>query len=1065
MGEEIKAEDIKEILFYLDPLIRSSGSQASAESLMRSLQETDGGWGQYRLASIVRTRLTEAMMEVIRQEVRGVVGAEALSAESMQELAPEVLQKIMEGARWRELVTRVRQEVASCSREVADTIRREGSDVENMTDKPTVQPQNSGPESLGSTWNQANFIFMQPEQLRLLSGQIGGCEAKEVRIQALNTLLLSQVADVVASDQWPGIRLGFRRCLSDPDPAVTSLALKFHSRLAASGSHFAVKEGFVNLLATLTSWYTDKKLISMLPSSGLSAKQSLHVAYLNILSLIVKISKSLPKSWIRFPQRYVEEIIESMLELLVVQSNGYYSPMDMISMIDHEATWLRDWLHGKIARTIFFKNVKKCSSFITNLVNGVSNQPKSFMKVPAEIKSLKMNNNFTQISRSVIEYGSFLHKISFLSRIFSFRQGRTSDFRQFETSIIKLALDSSTAEITGSFITKNINHISDDNINLVLEFLNQNTSDVNTTSNVLELCSLNDTDDVDYDVLIPVLLNVLNRFPREDKILKTPLKNVLIYFECMYVFRMLTRHTRAHVSPGWKLLINQLPQENTIPLLQCSPSLFLLKDLKQSTTLTNISVASKNTTMSELLLKDDMWKKKENCLRGMLQINDEKTMPFPNSINAAEIEEVMQEILMSLSSYPFIVELSKTDKILEIIDIENEENDVEWTLYKLRMIVSACSNLDSLVYLEEKFQLSEKIFKSMGKFKLEDDYTVDEEYLYLQYIYNVTQELGIPTEKRKLFLSEPKNIHDSFEKKQTRKVKSSKLLDFINDKDKVADLDWMDTVGTLLKDLLISNSTYLETKDIKTILSKFAKVHNKSTTESYKAYLSNYSRIGTNLVLNYGRRIGCLKNGTEENDLKENLRSPKTFDPKLGAYDWFAASLFLMTGGDKELTGDILQSMDGHVSSPFLWHSFGASKFGETFHLQTIVTAVELVMEGELPELFSFFRINKVPVCTVLDLWLRQCFQNFLDFKEIEHFILFTLLYGADYIVYFCISVLSHMQHNILSLHDDTFMNIYQRILSQQIIGFNSGDYLPFMDKLSSKYKPTVLKFLTDSLQ
>ena len=368
------------------------------------------------------------------------------------------------------------------------------------------------------------------------------------------------------------------------------------------------------------------------------------------------------------------------------------------------------------------------------------------------------------------------------------------------------------------------------------------------------------------------------------------------------------------------------------------------------------------------------------------------------------------------------------------------------------------------MYLEEKFQLSERIFESMGKFKIEDEYTVDEEYLYLQYIYNVTQELGIPTEKRKLLLSEPKNIHDSFEKKQTRKVKSSKLLDFINDKGNVADLDWMNTVGTLLKDLLISNSTYLETKEIKIILSKFAKLNTKSPIERQKAYLSNNTRIANNLVLNYGRRIGCLKNGTEETELKETLGGPKIFDLKLGAYDWFAASLFLMTGGDKELTGDILQSMDGLVLSPFLWHSYGASKFGETFHLRTIVTAVELVMEGELPELFSFFRINKVPVCTVLDLWLRQCFQNFLDFKEIEHFILFTLLYGADYIVYFCISVLSHMQHNLLS-HDDTFMNIYQRILSQQILGFNSGDYLPFMDKLSSKYKPAVLKFLTDSLQ
>ena len=38
-------------------------------------------------------------MEVIRHEVKGVVGGAALSAKTMQQLAPGVLQEIMEGDR------------------------------------------------------------------------------------------------------------------------------------------------------------------------------------------------------------------------------------------------------------------------------------------------------------------------------------------------------------------------------------------------------------------------------------------------------------------------------------------------------------------------------------------------------------------------------------------------------------------------------------------------------------------------------------------------------------------------------------------------------------------------------------------------------------------------------------------------------------------------------------------------------------------------------------------------------------------------------------------------------
>ena len=38
-----------------------------------------------------------------------------------------------------------------------------------------------------------------------------GSEAREARLHALNTLLLSQVGEVVASEAWPSIKLGYRR--------------------------------------------------------------------------------------------------------------------------------------------------------------------------------------------------------------------------------------------------------------------------------------------------------------------------------------------------------------------------------------------------------------------------------------------------------------------------------------------------------------------------------------------------------------------------------------------------------------------------------------------------------------------------------------------------------------------------------------------------------------------------------------------------------------------------------------------------------------------------------------
>ena len=52
----------------MGPVSQSQGT-CQADTLVRALQEEEGGWGQYRLESRLRLRLREA----IRAEVRSVV--------------------------------------------------------------------------------------------------------------------------------------------------------------------------------------------------------------------------------------------------------------------------------------------------------------------------------------------------------------------------------------------------------------------------------------------------------------------------------------------------------------------------------------------------------------------------------------------------------------------------------------------------------------------------------------------------------------------------------------------------------------------------------------------------------------------------------------------------------------------------------------------------------------------------------------------------------------------------------------------------------------------------------
>ena len=190
------------------------------------------------------------------------------------------------------------------------------------------------------------------------------------------------------------------------------------------------------------------------------------------------------------------------------------------------------------------------------------------------------------------------------------------------------------------------------------------------------------------------------------------------------------------------------------------------------------------------------------------------------------------------------------------------------------------------------------------------------------------------------------------------------------------------------------------------------------------------------------------------------------FRSKEDGYDWFVACVFMMTGGDYNTASAFLKTMFSGdcFAVHFLWHQFSALHYSESFQLASIGCCVEAIMQTELPVLAALLKSEKMPVGVVLDIWLRQSFLNFLDFNEIKHFILFAILYGADYIVYFCVSVLRHLQEHLFDQESQASINLFQRIMTQPIDGFHSGDYLPFMDSLSTKHKTKILSLLKERL-
>ena len=146
---------------------------------------------------------------------------------------------------------------------------------------------------------KATFIFVQEEQLRQVLRQLQSAE-EEPRLRALETLLLTQLADLVGGDQWAALKAGLSACLADPaSERVAELGLKVYARLLASSSQFSVKEAYQSLAEAVLGWYTDRRLAALLPTAAVEERSPMHRRLLGVLNLLVVQSKELPKLWVR----------------------------------------------------------------------------------------------------------------------------------------------------------------------------------------------------------------------------------------------------------------------------------------------------------------------------------------------------------------------------------------------------------------------------------------------------------------------------------------------------------------------------------------------------------------------------------------------------------------------------------------------------------------------------------------------------------------------------------------------------------------------------------------------
>jgi len=259
-----------------------------------------------------------------------------------------------------------------------------------------------------------------------------------------------------------------------------------------------------------------------------------------------------------------------------------------------------------------------------------------------------------------------------------------------------------------------------------------------------------------------------------------------------------------------------------------------------------------------------------------------------------------------------------------------------------------------------------------------------------------------------------------------------------------------------------------------------------SSSESYGSVLRNdispLQLLGASVTVRYGCYLKLLTNQSETKDilcqllkkcchgLKQQQFSPTQSefscvrrDSEVG-FDWFLATIFLMTSGNVDRTYNFLSSFSTLLSSAFVWtqRTHCSKLLPQSFVLSGILPLyavtchnVELILQLELPHIHSVFRMSGCSPAQICQQWLNQCFWNYLDWPQIYQYVMICVVLGADYQVYMCIAILRHLQCDLMRQMQDKKLLIYLK--EEPIRHFIISDHLEYMQQLEKKFRDTVV--------
>ena len=1037
----------QDLLFYLAPLLRGLGPSSPA-TVVQALQEVEGGWGQHRLTDCVSARLRTQLAGQVREEVAREGLAGPLTATGVQEAAPRLLARLLEGQAWHQLVAALRGEVAVASRRAA----------EQMVTGERRQDQ----QELGSTWHQGSFTFLQPEQLVKLEQQLAGGEGEEGRLVGLRTLLATQLSDLVGGAAWARLVPGLRRSLGDPGAQVVRLGLAVHARLIVSGCHLGVREAALSLVETVSSWYLDRRTHSLLPSCGLTSEAPLHCSLLSCLSLLTYLARDLPRLWLRFPHRLVEEMVEGIVSMLLLPSPGRYPPLAILATLDPQASWPAHWLHTSLSRGLLLARLARATKVLQAMLASVvkylrDNSFSYFREVQADLVMFKSQRVFNLISANVIEFAQFSFHLHFLSHLLRYRQGRALLEEEVEELVSCLLHCLSLQELAswpGPLLCS------------CLHLLLAGPASP-PPSLVAGLSSLAARSPSLPPACLPGLLLLLLEPAMAPSLAKAP------------------------VASGLAGVLVASPEKEVLALLRrlvaqtgvLEPGAYLAPEFRHLHTLSGcrgfstaagllLSAPSTSTDWSEALVKAPGlasralppgtragWSLVVRGLqeaRALLVEGGGRGWPEGEEELGLRVGELRDRLMLLLTAREVLSGEEGGGDLGRLLGLGEEEQPTPYRLFLLELLTACCCNLSCLLHLQQHCGLREVVLARLHQLSVEEEVVVCQESLYWTFLEAQTSSLGGAGERPWPRLSLLPDIQLEEKVWSTGPCREVLALEQHLEQEGLRDLGWVEETGRLYREVLSHSEAPLPGPLVVGVLTGWTRVH--GGLEGGGGGKGRQGGLGDHLLLEYGERMGVLE-GKEEHmeGLERVQRVAASLSLHDRGYDWFPGVVYLLARGDTSLASSLLSTLPTSLTGLALWPHLSPS----SSLLAGLAHCVDTLLLTERPALASALRQAHLPVPALVHTWLSQVFLNVLQLTAITDLVLTSLLLGPDYLVYLCVALLDHMQPLVLQDgEEEQEASLLLRLLTSPAEGFSVRSSLPLMTRLADSHRGRVLPYL-----